>query len=92
MGCHVCSDEIFGFFAALAVFRYLPQWMRAAWAGRHQKPTCRHEHEHVHEITDDMIVACDGGFPDCTDDIRGWGGKQLCEKCFKTRRDIPKET
>ena len=46
MGCnHFCMDEVYGIFAVFAVIRYLPQWARAAWSSRHQKPTCHHGHK-----------------------------------------------
>lgn len=54
MGCHFCQDELFGFMAVLAVFRFIPTYVRAAWGARHKKPACKHDHEHVHE---DQIVA-----------------------------------
>lgn len=34
-----------------------------------------------------MLKKCDGGFSDCTSDVQGWAGKQLCSVCFETRRD-----
>jgi peptide methionine sulfoxide reductase MsrA len=57
MGCHICQDEVFGFFAVLAVFKFIPGYMRAAWANRHKKPVCHHDHEHAEPVTEDMIVS-----------------------------------
>jgi hypothetical protein len=46
MGCHFCQDELFAVLAILTGWRYIPGWVRAAWATRHKKPTCHHNHDH----------------------------------------------
>lgn len=47
MGCpHFCADELMAILAVLGGIRYIPSWVRMMWAKRHQKPVCRHDHEH----------------------------------------------
>jgi hypothetical protein len=26
--------------------KFIPGWIKAAWASRHKKPTCHHDHKH----------------------------------------------
>jgi hypothetical protein len=52
---HFCMDEVWGFIMGFAALRFGWSYARTAWAARHKKPACCHEHEHTEEVTDDMI-------------------------------------
>lgn len=56
MGCHFCQDELFGILAVFTVFKFIPGYVKAAWASRHKKPCCHHDHDHHEDVTEDQIV------------------------------------
>jgi len=47
VGCHLCADELYSIALVLGGAKLIPGWIRAVWSKRHQKPACRHDHEHT---------------------------------------------